>query len=531
MRSSARVVATVVFLVLCSAGYDLRAADAPAKRPNILFAIADDWSFGHAGAYGNTWVKTPGFDRVAGSGILFTRAYTPNAKCAPSRAAIITGRNSWQLKEAANHIPCFPAEFKSFGEALADNGYSVGMTAKGWAPGEAKDAGGKPRQMTGKPFNARKLKPAAGGISPNDYAGNFEDFLASTENGKPWCFWYGSLEPHRGYEYGSGAAKGGKKITDIDRVPGFWPDNETVRNDLLDYAFEVEHFDAHLARMLDTLEKRGELANTLVVVTADNGMPFPRAKGQEYEMSNHLPLAIMWPAGIQGAGRKVDDYVSFIDFAPTFIEAAGLTPQQSGMQPMTGRSLFEIFGSDKSGRVIPQRDHVLIGKERHDVGRPGDVGYPIRGIVKDDKLLLINFEIARFPAGNPLAGYPNVDASPTKTEILKTREDPMLGRFWKLSFGMRPAEELYDLKKDADCLNNLADQTEHQGTQKSLKEQLLAELKQQGDPRMEGNSKIFDDYPYADPKFKGLYDRLKAGEKIVPGWLKPSDMQPEAEPK
>src|SRR5580765_1489458 len=86
-----------------------------ADAPNILFAIADDWS-AHAGAYGTPWVKTPAFDRVAKEGLLFTRAYTPNAKCAPSRACILTGRNSWQLKEAANHICYFPAEFKGWAE-------------------------------------------------------------------------------------------------------------------------------------------------------------------------------------------------------------------------------------------------------------------------------------------------------------------------------------------------------------------------------------------------------------------------------
>ena len=94
-----------------------------AERPNILFCIADDASYPHMGAYGCDWVKTPAFDRVARQGLLFTRAYTPNAKCAPSRACILTGRNSWQLKEACNHIPFFPAEFKSYVEALAEHGY------------------------------------------------------------------------------------------------------------------------------------------------------------------------------------------------------------------------------------------------------------------------------------------------------------------------------------------------------------------------------------------------------------------------
>ncbi len=164
------------------------ATAAPATPPNILFAIADDWG-AHAGAYGTKWVRTPHFDRVARDGILFKNAYTPNAKCAPSRACILTGRNSWQLKEAANHICYFPAEFKSWGEALAENGWTVGHTVKGWGPGVAKHAAGKPRQMPGKAFTPRPAKPPASGIGQADYAANFDDFLDAASKDKPWAFW------------------------------------------------------------------------------------------------------------------------------------------------------------------------------------------------------------------------------------------------------------------------------------------------------------------------------------------------------
>lgn len=85
------------------------------KQPNILFCIADDVSFPHMNAYGTSWVNTPGFDRVAREGLLFEQAYTCNAKSAPSRAAIITGRNSWQLEEACNHWPEFPNKFIGIG--------------------------------------------------------------------------------------------------------------------------------------------------------------------------------------------------------------------------------------------------------------------------------------------------------------------------------------------------------------------------------------------------------------------------------
>lgn len=496
-----------------------------ARRPNILFAIADDWSYGHAGAYGCQWINTPAFDRVAREGILFAHAYTPNAKCAPSRACILTGRNSWQLKAAANHVPYFPPEFKTYAEALGDQDYFVGVTAKGWGPGVATNALGKPRQMAGQPFNRRQAKPPARGIAGSDYAANFADFLAAAPTGQPWCFWYGALEPHRSYEYGSGVAKGGKRLTDIERVPGFWPDNEVVRNDLLDYAFEVEHFDRHLARMLDQLQARGDLDNTLVVVTADHGMPFPRCKGQGYDTSNHVPLAIRWPDGIRNAGRTVEDYVSFVDLAPTFIELAGLQWDQTGMAPTAGRSLTDLFGSPQAGRVNPARDHVLIGKERHDIGRPNDWGYPIRGIFKTGWLYLQNFETDRWPAGNPETGYLNCDGGATKTEILKARRAKGNDPHWSLCFGKRPAEELYDLNRDPDCLHNLAAHTDHLERKAQLERQLVAELKAQTDPRMFGQGQVFEQYPYANPGQRGFYEQFQSGKKLNAGWVSPTDFE------
>jgi N-sulfoglucosamine sulfohydrolase len=525
MRSFPSLVIVAAFLLaeISPAARGQASRPAPSTRPNILFAVADDWGFGHAGAYGCRWVKTPAFDRVAAGGMLFEQAYTPNAKCAPSRACILTGRNSWQLKAGANHESYFPPEFRTYAEALALNGYTVGETAKGWAPGIALDVNGKKRQMAGAPFNDKTAPPPTRDIANNDYAGNFEAFLATTEKGKPWCFWYGCFEPHRGYEYGSGVAKGGKKLSDIDQVPAMWPDTPEVRNDMLDYAFEVEHFDRHLGRMLDLLQQRGELENTIVVVTSDNGMSFPHDKGQEYEMSNHLPLAIMWPAGIKHPGRKVDDYVSFIDFAPTFVELAGLTWEQTGMAAPAGRSLTDILYAEAGGRVHPARDHVLIGKEQHDVGRPKDVGYPIRGIVKDGHLYLRNFEPMRWPAGNPETGYLNCDGGPTKTAVIKARNDPQTHYLWEQSFGLRPPEELYDLKADPQCLHNLAGVASSADLKAALAWQLTEELTAQEDPRMSGHGDVFDTYPRSNAVTRDFYERFMRGEKVKAGWVNPSD--------
>lgn len=502
------------------------AAPVSPTPPNILVAIADDWS-PHAGAYGTRWVKTPAFDRIAREGLLFTRAYTPNAKCAPSRACLLTGRNPWQLEAAANHIPYFPPHFKGWAEALAENGWFVGHTQKGWGPGVATNAHGQPRTMTGRPFNARTAPPPTSGISRNDYAANFDDFLAVAPTNAPWCFWYGAIEPHRGYEFGSGIVKGGKILADVDRVPGYWPDHPTVRTDLLDYAFEVEHFDRHLERMLASLQRRGLSSNTLVLVTSDHGMPFPRVKGQAYEFANHVPFAVRWPNGIPHPGRVIDDFISFIDVAPTFIDVAGLDWNRTGLAASPGRSLLELFRSPKSGRIDPSRDHVLIGRERQDIGRPLDAGYPVRGIVTERWLYLRNFAADRWPVGNPETGYLDCDAGATKTLILAGHRREPGDPFWALCFGKRPGQELYALDRDPDCLANLAAHPDHASVRSNLSLRLDSALRSEGDPRLEGRGDVFDGYEHANRGHVGFYERYRKGKPLKAGWVEPTDFEPQ----
>jgi len=491
------------------------------KQPNILFCIADDATWMHMGAYGCKWVETPAFDRVAQNGILFSNAYTPNAKCAPSRSSILTGRNSWQLEEAANHSCNFPIKFKSIAETLSENGYWVGYTGKGWAPGDMGTIDGKPRDLLVKAYKELKTPPPTTGISDVDYFGNFKTFLNEREAGKPFFFWYGGFEPHRAYEYGSGIRLGNKDKSQIDKIYSFWPDVDTVRTDLLDYAFEIEYFDKQLGKMLQLLEENGELDNTLIIVTADNGMPFPRVKGQDYEYSNHLPLAVMWKNGIKNPGRKVDDFISFIDFAPTFADVARIST--SSMQPIQGKSLVHILGSEQSGQVEAERNYVLLGKEVHDIGRPHNEGYPIRAIRKGHFLYIRNYKSGRWPSGNPETGYMNTDGSPTKSYILNLRRRGENMEYWQLNFGLRGEEELYDIEHDMDCVNNLAENRKYLTIKNELKALMEEELKKQNDPRMFGNGDIFDQYK-ADGAVD-FYELIMSGGKFKAGWINDSDYE------
>jgi uncharacterized sulfatase len=133
-----------------------------------------------------------------------------------------------------------------------------------------------------------------------------------------------------------------------------------VREDLADYFGEVLAFDAALGLLLDRLEAIGELDNTIVVVSGDHGAPgFPHGKCNLYDFGSAVPLAIR--RGAAPGGRVLDDLVSLTDLAPTFLEAAGLTPPQV----MTGRSLISLLKSERSGIIDPSRDAVFIGRERH----------------------------------------------------------------------------------------------------------------------------------------------------------------------
>jgi len=462
------------------------------KRPNILYVIADDWSHGHAGAYGCNWVKTPNFDRVAREGVLFTNCFTSNPKCSPSRATMLTGRNSWQLKEAVNHQSIFPTEFAIYPDELEKAGYFVGFTGKGWGPGDFQSTGYK-RNPAGTAFVGKTLKPPYNGISAVDYAGNFETFLEKWPKEKPFCFWLGGQEPHRKYEEGSGI-RAGRKPADVT-LPGYYPDNRLIRSDMLDYALEVEWFDEHLGRALKKLEAVGELDNTFVVVTSDHGQPFPRIKGQIYEHGFHIPLAIRWGRNLT-AGRVVDDFINARDFAPTFLDLAGLKPAPT----MTGKSFLDVLKSGKAGTVDASRNVMLIGKERHDLGRPDNAGYPVRAIRTPEYLYVRNFEPERWPAGNPETGYRNVDDSPTKEFLLSGFDE-----YYKLSFGKRAAEELYDMKTDPDCLKNLAREPKYAMVKRTLRDRMMGMLAEEGDPRALGRADFFETIEYTGPH-KHSYD-------------------------
>jgi N-sulfoglucosamine sulfohydrolase len=532
VRHAGTAIRLVIALILLPA-----LTEGAPRRPNILFAFADDWGR-HASAYGkienessaNRVVQTPNFDRVAREGILFKNAFVTAPSCTPCRSSLLSGQYFWRTGRAAilqgaqwdDSIPSFPL-------LLREAGYHIGQTYKVWSPGTPVDApyGGKrfEYEKAGSRFNQFSQNatamvadgltiPAAKQALYAEVTGNFDAFLRDRKGDEPFCYWFGPTLVHRKWTKGSGKALWG---IDPDRLKGklpkFLPDVPEVREDLADYFGEVQAFDAALGLLLERLEQLGELDNTLIVVSGDHGAPgFPNGKCNLYDFGVGVPLAIRW--GAAPGGRIVDDFVNLMDLAPTFLEAGGVPPSSE----MTGRSVVNVLRSSQSGLVDPTRTWVITGRERHvAAARDESMPYPHRALRTKDYLYIINFKPDRWPMGNPynltenqapgqealtentMISFMDFDASPTKAWLVAHRSDPEWAAYYQRAFGKRPREELYVLSDDPDQVSNVANDTRYQSIREQLNHELLNELRRTQDPRVTGDGSTFDKPPFANP--------------------------------
>ena len=505
-------------------------------RPNILFAFADDWGRQASiyakieGAGGiNDLAKTPHFDKLAKSGVLFTNASVNAPSCTPCRSSILSGRNFWETGRGAilqgavwdENIPTWPL-------LLKDSGYHIGYTYKVWSPGSPVNAGigGSANAFvkSGTKFNSfsqyvssraskgTKVKDAKEEMY-REARGNFKSFLEGRKKDQPFAYWFGPTNVHRKWIKGSG-----KKLWGIDpdelkgKMPAFLPDVHEIREDLADYLGEIAAFDAGLGILIENLKKAGEYENTIIVVSGDHGPPgFPHGKCNLYDFGTRVCLAISGP-GVRG-GRVVDDFVSLPDLAPTFLEAGKVQVPEA----MSAPSLWKVLKSKKDGQVDPSRDAVITGRERHVFSsRPGYLPYPQRAIRTKDFQFIINFRPDRWPLGDPylldtpqdpsyalLENQTSVtladeDAGPTKAWIVSNRKNPKIKPFFDHAYGKRPREELYDLKKDPDQMKNLAQDADYSGMVRKLRSRLIKYLRDNKDPRLIDNGKFFETSPMTD---------------------------------
>ena len=431
-------------------------------RPNILILMSDNHSWNHLGCYGDPVIKTPTIDQLSEGGIRFTNAYCSAPSCTPARASMLTGQDIWRLEEGANLWGTLPAKFRVYTDMLEEAGYLVGYEGKGWGPGDY-ESGGRSRNPAGDHYNS------------------FEEFYNEKEKGQPFCYWYSSRDPHRPYKLG-GWEKAGIDPDEII-VPPYLPDNEDVRKDIGDYYAEIQNFDSDVASYIQLVKEMGQLENTLVIVCSDNGWQMPRGLANLYDFGTRIPLIVSMPEKYKG-GRVIDDFVSLNDFAPTFLELAGLSIPED----MTAKSLINLLESEKEGLVDKKRDFIVSARERHAFVRKGGTGYGARSIRTKDFLYIRNYEPDSWPTGDPPL-YGDVDAHmlhypcPTKMYLLKNKEKDGIKALFELAFEKRPGEELYDLTRDPYQMINVADVAEYSDIRIMLTDKLTEHLMENGDPR------------------------------------------------
>lgn len=508
-----------------------------AKQPNILFLFADDWGK-YASIYAevegrggiNDVVRTPNFDKVAKQGVLFRNAHVNAPSCTPCRSSLLSGQYFWRTGRGSilqgavwdEKIPSYPL-------MLLDAGYHIGKSFKVWSPGTPADApyGGQKYayQKAGGRVNAfsetvtkliaegTALEAAKEQIYQESRA-NFRDFLSANKDGKPFCYWFGPTNVHRTWIKGSGKALWGLEPDDLKgKLPPYLPDVPEVRQDLADYFGEIAAWDATIGVLLDELDKSGQRDNTLIVISGDHGAPgFPHGKCNLYGFGTNVSLSITGP-GVK-SGRVVDDFVCLPDLCPTFLEAGGVAIPEV----MTGKSLWPVLKSDKTGLVDPARTQVFTGRERHvENARADFTPYPQRAIRTADHVLIINFRPDRWPLGDPYgledgrtpgmeeletntrAAHPDDDAGPTKAWLIGARNSPEWKAHYEWVYGKRPKYELYDLNKDPHETKNVADDPSYAAVKMDLEKRLLGELRRTGDPRLIDDGRFFETAPMAGP--------------------------------
>lgn len=452
----------------------LKTADGamPNERPNILLMIAEDMSWKDWAVYGNEFAKTPHIDKVAAEGALFRNAYCNSPVCHPSRSALLTGQDIWRLRDAAVFGGTLHATFDTYPAMLRDAGYEVASSGKGWGPGYTAPGGWQ--------------------VPPTGRKASLPDVLAGAKSGQaPFCFWWGTTLGHRDFNY-----KPDGRALDAIKVPPFLPDTRAVCEDFAGYYQEVEAFDTEVGKVVAALEDSGLAQNTILMVTSDHGMPWPRGKGSLYDMGTRVPLIVRWPGRIK-PGRVVDDFVNFIDLAPTIVELAGLPASEQ----MTGKSLKTILLSEQSGRIEEERDRTHFGLEAHPSEGPYNwwLGYMSCRAIRTDKHLYIrNFPREGHPGWRPVQGGPAVGIMQKEMAA-----DEVVRRNYEMCFGTRPEEELYDVKADPWQMQNLAGDPEFAEVKASMAKDLALYMTTTGDPRARGGGDIFARYPIRAGKSQG----------------------------
>jgi len=431
-----------LFLVGCAAFSTVIFAK---EKPNIVLFLADDVSRNDFGCYGNKEIKTPNIDRLASNGIRFTNFYLTASSCSPSRNSIIQGRYPHNTGGAELHTEP-PIEMISFPEILKQQGY---YTAQG-----------------GKFHMGDYARRGFDLINDNwllNGDGAEEPWLKTIQNrpkDKPFMMWFASFDAHR--HWGPNVFSGTHNPAEVT-PPFYLADAKGTKKDLASYYDEIARFDYYIGLIVDELQKQNVLDNTVIVIMADNGRPFPHSKTRVNDRGMKTPFIIYWPKGIGKQERVCNSLVSSIDIAPTFLELAEAKIPES-VQGVSFKSL--LSNPKRSFRNYVFAEHNWHDFEAHE-----------RMVRSKDFLYILNSR-PQFANSGPIdaIGSPSfqdlVDLNTSGT-ITPSQADVFMAP--------RPAEELFQIASDPDQVRNVASSPEMESYLKDLRQILSVWMDETGD--------------------------------------------------
>ncbi len=403
------------------------------QRPNYVFIIADDIGWNDFGCYGNSTVKTPQIDKLAGQGLLFTRAFLTASSCSPSRCSIITGRYPHNTGAAELHSP-LPETQIPFPLLLKESGYYTVQSGK---------------THFGQPALRAFDQPYGMEDAGNGGEERWVQCLQERPRDQPFFAWFAAIDAHR--DWGADDFHIQHDPSRIE-VPPFLVDDENTRNDLASYYNEITRFDFYVGKVMEELENQGIVDETMVVIMSDNGMPFPRAKTRVYDSGMQSPMVIHWPMGIPTPGSVCESLVSVIDLAPTFIELAGVDLPDY----FQGKSMAPLLKNpDQSFRQYVFAEHNWHDYEAYE------------RMVRSEEFMYVFNARPNLPNGGPA----DSKRSPSQASLNQARKEENLTPAQADIFVTpRPREELFQVQDDRWQLLNLASVPEFQNVLKEYRQ-------------------------------------------------------------
>ncbi len=458
---------------------------------NIVLITLDDMGYGTTGIEGCTVPGiTPYIDKFASEGMTFTRGFVMSPMCGPSRAAILTGRYP-HCSGMMGHGTMPPALWEepqiktpSISTYLHDNGYTTGAILKL----------SRSKYLNTWDTEYHELPYGVGfhDRNPTSFYTRTKDFIKTAKkNKKPFFLYANPIDPHRPWDNTKQEKEMLKKwnpnkkypepakkyTTDEIEVPEFLLDLPDVREALVPYYNALHRGDACVGSILQAIDDSEMRDNTLVIFLSDHGMGAPGAKNTLYQDGIRTPIIMRWPKKIQEGVLDKKSIVSVIDMMPTIIDAIGL-PSVEGIE---GKSIIDVILGKKS----QTKRAYAYASSNYRSNATAEEFFPHRAIIDASYCYVFNSYVVRSKGKKKKgSGWMDVvNSSLSKSEKLKNKIEYM---------EYRAPEELYDLKKDPGCWNNLAEHTDYKKIKKEYRKKLLKEMEDTADPELSVFNQLFN---------------------------------------